>query len=102
MGERKVLNKYLPPDFDPEQLARGVRQIKKRERERKVASNHQIKVRRRPRAACRVPLHLAGNVLANTRLCFVRWSWSGGSPPPQGDGNDGAADTSIERRRQLH
>ena len=46
MGERKVLNKYLPPDFDPEQLARGVRQIKKREREKKIASNHQIKVRR--------------------------------------------------------
>ena len=44
MGERKVLNKYLPPDFDPEQLARGVRQIKKRERERKEASNYQIKV----------------------------------------------------------
>ena len=44
MGERKVLNKYLPPDFDPEQLARGVKAINRRERNKRKENNNQIKV----------------------------------------------------------
>ena len=41
MGERKVLNKYIPPDFDPDKLSSGLKGLKRGEKDK----SKQIKVR---------------------------------------------------------
>jgi hypothetical protein len=69
MSERKVLNKYIPPDFDPSQLPKGKRP--------KVSHLRSITNQSFPPPTAH-HMYIAVAASAETNLCGVGMVWQGG------------------------